>query len=289
MTSRSAFFAGFPFIITIINLPQRLQIVNLFTPVDAGIRMLPLLCLSAVGAAFTGAVCSKKNYSFYLLILSNILQMVGAGLMTTLDTGGEIESKQYGYQAILGFGFGMGLTSLIIISRVEVREEDVGMSRFCFFFPFPSLVLLMRNWIPKKNCENDLTRTAVTMAAITQVRVLGGVIGLAIAQALLISTVRSRLSSLLSPEQIQSVLESTERIRSLPAEEARMARMAYAEAGNQHMFLALGMAGASLLAAVFCWRKQRVEFRDLAIAAGANRTNEVGERETKDIEVRCST
>lgn len=123
---RSAFFMGFPFLITIFNLPQKFQIVNGLSPVEAGIRMLPLLLLTALASGVTGAICSKKNIAFQFLILSNALQIVAAGLLSMLPTDGSIPSYQYGLQVILGYAFGMGLVSLMIVTRVEVSTDDSG-------------------------------------------------------------------------------------------------------------------------------------------------------------------
>ena len=45
----TVFLTGFPWFITIINLPQRFQIVNGNTPIKAGLQLLPLLCSMALG------------------------------------------------------------------------------------------------------------------------------------------------------------------------------------------------------------------------------------------------
>jgi hypothetical protein len=43
------FLAGFPFFIVIINLPLRFQLVNGDTPLMAGVRLIPMLGISAFG------------------------------------------------------------------------------------------------------------------------------------------------------------------------------------------------------------------------------------------------
>ena len=43
------FLTGYPYLVVIINLPQRFQIVNSDTPVMAGVHLLPLLCSMALG------------------------------------------------------------------------------------------------------------------------------------------------------------------------------------------------------------------------------------------------
>lgn len=47
--ARAIFMTGFPYFITIINLPQRFQIVNGDTPLMAGVHLLPLLASMALG------------------------------------------------------------------------------------------------------------------------------------------------------------------------------------------------------------------------------------------------
>ncbi|KAL9588224.1 MAG: hypothetical protein Q9203_002967 [Teloschistes exilis] len=124
---KSGFLTGFPFMVTIIFLPQRFQIENDLSPVDAGVKMLALLLLSAFGAGLAGFICSKKNISWYLLVLSNVLQVIGLGLLSSIPSSETVLARQYGYQVILGLGFGLGLSSLVIVSRVEVDDADLGM------------------------------------------------------------------------------------------------------------------------------------------------------------------
>jgi hypothetical protein len=123
----TAFITGFPFMMTIVFLPQRFQLQNGLSPVQAGLRMLALLTLSATGAGLGGIIASRRNISWYILSGSLALQIIGLGLMSSLGTeAGEVRPEQYGYQAILGLGFGLSLSSLVIVSRMEVEAEDVG-------------------------------------------------------------------------------------------------------------------------------------------------------------------
>ncbi|KAK6827659.1 major facilitator superfamily domain-containing protein [Apiospora arundinis] len=57
----TAFITGFPFMMILIFLPQRFQLQNGLSPLDAGIRMLPLLVSSATGAAIAGIIAMRKN------------------------------------------------------------------------------------------------------------------------------------------------------------------------------------------------------------------------------------
>ena len=127
---RTAFLTGFPFMATIIFLPQRFQLNNGLSPVGAGIRMLALLLLSAFGAGLGGALCSRKNISFQILVVSLALQVLGLGLMSSLPISEAISARQYVYQCILGLGFGLSLSSLALVARFEVKAVDHGKSIF---------------------------------------------------------------------------------------------------------------------------------------------------------------
>jgi hypothetical protein len=113
--------------VVVVNLPQRFQIVNGMSPSTAGIHMLPLLVLVAVGAFVTGMITSKINISWYLLVGSSIMTTIGVGMLSTLPHDSHIPPITYFYQVILGFGFGMTLTSLMVVVRSEVQFQDNGM------------------------------------------------------------------------------------------------------------------------------------------------------------------
>lgn len=125
---RCAFTSGFPFTVAIVNLPQRFQMVNGKSPVTAGIGVLPLLLLSAVGSGVSGAIVSKKNIAFYVLLASNVFEILGTGLLSSLPTSQDVPVQIYPYMAILGIGFGSSVVSLMVVTRTEVDEEDQGSS-----------------------------------------------------------------------------------------------------------------------------------------------------------------
>lgn len=106
------------------------------------------------------------------------------------------------------------------------------------------------------------------MGAITQVRVLGGIIGLAIVQAILISYLRSTLNSVLTPQQLESILASTTNIASLSPATAALTRASYGDASNIQMRIVAGFGGASLLVSLFTWRRHVVPFADVAKGRG---------------------
>lgn len=118
----------------LINLPQRFQAVDGDSPFEAGIRMLPLLLASPVATAVSGQLAGRfKVPPLYLLLFASSLQMVGVGLASSVPF---ISGNQmYGYEVLMGFGFGMGLVSLLIFMPIVVTRADLGEMRT----PPPSL------------------------------------------------------------------------------------------------------------------------------------------------------
>ena len=111
----------------IINIPQRLQTVNDTSAIGAGLRMLPLLLLSPVASSLSGFFISKLRWPpLYLLILGGSLQTLGVGLFSSLSSWDlTIPNAQYGYQVIMGLGFGLNLSTILIMAPMVVKEKDM--------------------------------------------------------------------------------------------------------------------------------------------------------------------
>ena len=114
----------------IFNIPQRLQTVNSTSAIDAGIRLLPLLLLSPVASATSGLLITKlKIPPLYILILGGSLQTIGVGLFSSLSSSDlQISPAQYGYQVIMGLGFGFNLSTILMMVPMVVDEKDMRRS-----------------------------------------------------------------------------------------------------------------------------------------------------------------
>ena len=114
----------------IFNIPQRLQTVNSTSAIDAGIRLLPLLLLSPVASATSGLLITKlKIPPLYILILGGSLQTIGVGLFSSLPSSDlQISPAQYGYQVIMGLGFGFNLSTILMMVPMVVDEKDMRRS-----------------------------------------------------------------------------------------------------------------------------------------------------------------
>ena len=104
-----------------------------------------------------------------------------------------------------------------------------------------------------------LPRTGITVSATTQVRILGGLIGVAIAQAVVSELVAAKLRSALGLESVQEILSSPATLWFLPRAEREAAVHAYGEAFNMLSRIATGMSAAALLACMGAWRRRPLE------------------------------
>jgi hypothetical protein len=112
----------------IIYLPQRFQLESGVSPIGAGVRMLAYLLVSSFTAGAASVVYVIKNVLFPMLVVGTGLQVIGLGLMSSLSANGGVPPEQYGYQVILGIGFGLSLSCLPLIGRMQVGPKDHGMS-----------------------------------------------------------------------------------------------------------------------------------------------------------------
>ena len=127
--ARNAFFLGAPFNVAIFSLPQRFQIVNSTSPLGAGIRLLPFTCATPVGSVISSLVAGKmKAPPIYLVVTASCLQVVGFSLLSTLPVMRNVSSAQYGYEVIAGFGVGINISTLVLMTPFSVQKRDQGNS-----------------------------------------------------------------------------------------------------------------------------------------------------------------
>ncbi|KAJ4354458.1 uncharacterized protein N0V89_006195 [Didymosphaeria variabile] len=118
--------SGFPYFVVIYSLPTHFQVVNDHSALASGIALLPLLGSSAIGSTIAGAVSSKKNNTFPVMITGAVLMVIGTATLSTL--GIETQAKAYGLQVFVGLGFGLTIatSSMIAGTESEIRDNAVA-------------------------------------------------------------------------------------------------------------------------------------------------------------------
>jgi hypothetical protein len=207
-----------------VNIPQRSQAVYGYSPQRAGIGLLPLLLCSPVATAVSGFLTSNLNVPpVHLILAGAVLQVIGVGLTCSLPTTQivDITPQQYGFEAIMGVGFGLTVSTVLTLAPLVTDQEDL----------------------------------AVTMGALTQVRVLGGTIGLAVCATVLNNHVSTQLATILSPGQLQAISNSLSSIEQLSLAQQTAVRVAFAEGYNRQNIVLTAFSGLALVSALFLWEK----------------------------------
>jgi hypothetical protein len=246
----------------LINLPQRFQIVNGFDPFQAGIRLLPMLLSSPVATAAAGQLVSKLQVPpLFVMVAGASLQVVGLGLGSSV--GLDDRNSMLGYEAIMGFGFGMTLVTLLIYVPFVVDKSDMGECHFPL-------------------CQSFVVdQEAVVMGTVTQVRLLGGTIGLSIryvlGERLVASTTTShmtsatllngyispRLKKYLSSPEIDSILNSAKTIDGFSAETRRNVRDIFNNGYTLQLRVMLYVSLAVWLSTILLWERKPRTAKDI--------------------------
>lgn len=112
------------------QLPQRFQLVNGLSGLDAGIRLLPFGAAVPVGTIAGANAASKLRIpAVYLVLLGAVIQVVGYSLLSTLGDSLAIEPAMYGYEVLVGLGSGISYQVLYLMVPFTSEKIDNGMSK----------------------------------------------------------------------------------------------------------------------------------------------------------------
>ncbi|KAI1131717.1 MFS multidrug transporter-like protein [Nemania abortiva] len=216
-------FLGGPFVISVYQLPQRFQLVNGLSGLDAGVRLIPFTLASPVGTAVAASIAGRlKIAPIWILVTGAILQVIGFALLSTLPLTLHLLPRTYGFEIIAGFGCGMNLALSFVLapSVVEVRDK------------------------------------AVALGAGSQFRMMGSAITAAIANSVYNGYTRPRLAHLnISDTVAPSITRST--AESTTIEE--MTKLIYAGGFNQQMIVLAAFAAAQIPAALMLWKRPQLK------------------------------
>jgi hypothetical protein len=76
------------------------------------------------GSGISAAAAGKlKIPPIYLVIGASCLQTIGFSLLSTLPQSREEANSQYGYQIIAGFGVGINISTLFLMTPYSIKEK----------------------------------------------------------------------------------------------------------------------------------------------------------------------
>ncbi|KAM0348767.1 hypothetical protein ACHAPU_004206 [Fusarium lateritium] len=227
---------GFPYLLLIYAIPLRFQVVSGKSALIAGIMLLPMLGTSAIGSVIAGKINATKNFTFESLLVGSCFMTIGCGLLASVSHGAE-DAKILGYMSFCGLGFGLTVASSTMLSMVEVPIRDY----------------------------------APAQGILSQVRLLGGSLGIAASSALLNEKSTSYLKGVISPYE-QATIGSSD--THLSNAQWSAVRYTYSDAFKVEMKIAAAVAACSVISTFGAFRKQRLliaEQRAVVVAQEAAR------------------
>lgn len=103
--------------------------MNGVAPLLAGVRLLPFSVASPIGSIASSMVAGKlKIPPIYLVLGASSLQVIGFALLSSLPTSSDTAKAQYGYEVIAGFGCGVNISTLLLLTPFSVEKRDQGKS-----------------------------------------------------------------------------------------------------------------------------------------------------------------
>ncbi|KAA8569041.1 hypothetical protein EYC84_000714 [Monilinia fructicola] len=104
-------------------LPIYFQSIQGVTAIESGTRFIAIVLPQIIGLSLTGAVVTKWGYYVPYMILGTMIAMVGAGLLTTIDTSTSTV-RWAAYMVINGWGTGMAQQLPYTALQIVLSEED---------------------------------------------------------------------------------------------------------------------------------------------------------------------
>ncbi|TGJ78863.1 hypothetical protein E0Z10_g9909 [Xylaria hypoxylon] len=213
------FFLGGPFVISVYQLPQRFQLVNGLSGLDAGVRLIPFTFASPVGTGFAATISGRlKIPPIWIILVGAVLQVIGFALLGTLPITTDLLPRTYGFEIIAGFGCGMNLALLFVI-------------------------------VPQVSEKRD---RAVAMGSASQFRMMGSAVAAAVVNSVYNGYTRPHLAAigvaniLSAPTSLENVSNGDE------------IKLIYAEGYNRQMIVLAVFAAAQIPAALLLWKRPQI-------------------------------
>ncbi|MFB7874685.1 MFS transporter [Nocardia sp. NPDC056064] len=218
------FLVGVAMFGAITMVPQYLQVVRGFSPTEAGLLMLPLVLGIMVGSQLSGLITKASGRYKVLPVLGALILAIGCALFARVDFDGPLW-QPLAYSAIMGFGLGGCMQTLVIAAQNAVGRTEMG----------------------------------VSTAAATFFRQLGGTLGVAVFLTVLfdrlpgsiLSAFGGQLPAGFDAEQLAALQSNTSGIAALPDELRIPILTGFTDSMHSVFFLAADLAVVACLVLVF--------------------------------------
>ncbi|ORY07384.1 major facilitator superfamily domain-containing protein [Clohesyomyces aquaticus] len=204
----------------VVQVPQRFMAVNGLSSLAAASRLLAFGALVPVGSSIALPLMNKFRIPpFAVLFGSAVLQILGTALLSQASTAQHVNPSQYGYQVLVGLGVGATISVVITMIPLVMENRDVS----------------------------------VATAAQSQLRILGGLVAVAIGATVTTRHLKSQLENVLPANILAALLQKLETINLLKGETLDTTRVAFGRAYNRQMMIAVGFSAVQLLAVALLW------------------------------------
>ncbi|KAH8879537.1 MFS general substrate transporter [Thozetella sp. PMI_491] len=218
-----AALVGAPMTIASIELPQRYQLVNQSTPLEAGVQFLSYGALFPVGLLLASVLVGRVRVPIVHIIAAGMtFQLVGFALLSTTPDSVQMWRGQFGYSAIAGLGTGLTGGVYWLLAPISIGKEDQYLG----------------------------------VGAGVQARMLGGSIGVAVVNSVWINYVRTHLASRLPAAEIDSLLMNIGTLPSYPPAMQDAFRAGCSDAYNLQMRATLGFCAGHVIVLAVMWRRR---------------------------------
>jgi MFS family permease len=120
-------------------LPIYFQVIDNVSPIQSGVRNLPLILAITLATVFSGIGITVTGRPMPFMVVAGILASIGVGLLFTLDIGTS-SSKWIGYQVLTGLGLGLGFQVPVSAAQATLPQIDIPSGSamiICEFFQSP--------------------------------------------------------------------------------------------------------------------------------------------------------
>ncbi|KOC18275.1 hypothetical protein AFLA70_59g003481 [Aspergillus flavus AF70] len=216
----NALLSGVPFVTLVLDLPLRFESINGRSALNSGICILPLTLTIAFGSALTGGLTARGRVPpIMVLLVATILQILGMGLLYSVPVTTDLPARIYGYQILAGLGIGLSLTTLLNIVPFVVERRVL----------------------------------AVALGGVTQLRILGGAVGVSIATNLLNNTAKNELATRLPASALADILRDVSSVFKLSTADQSIVHTAFGKGYHQQLAMMLGFCAAEVIALALMW------------------------------------
>ncbi|TVY16350.1 Efflux pump DEP3 [Lachnellula arida] len=120
-----AFLVAGAMFMSIYYTPLIFQFTRGDSPLEAGVRILPLICMIVFGSLLNGVVMPRLGYYMPWYIVGNAMLVVGAALMTTIKASTS-NAAIYGFTVLIGLGVGCYQSAGIAVVSALAPASEVN-------------------------------------------------------------------------------------------------------------------------------------------------------------------